>query len=245
MRALDRTPRFSRDSSADDVRQRLRELPGEEHPPYDFTEFQRRSRERYSTQGSAIRWQHAAAAAGITVLVASMAIWGRADHHRAGMDQSGITTAPITAPTNTADRDARPAVAPLGDGVAPDLSDGELSNGSSVDEFNAKVRQARAAAASRAAKEAVAHQFAALARTQGSQHWLDTQPSEPAVVRVGPRLVVASLEDRIAWVDDALTDAQFTNASAARMRTLERERAQLVKSLAQVRYAETLVAQTP
>jgi hypothetical protein len=227
MRALDRIPRFSRDSSADDVRQRLRDLPCEDQPPYDFTEFQRRSRER-PFKGSAIKWEHAAAAAGITVLVASMAIWGRADHHPAGIDHSGVTTAPVTA--SSAVGDAPSAVKP------------------SAEDINAKMdalRQERAKAASRAAQEAVANQFAALARAQGSQRWLEEQPAEPAIVSVGPRLVVASLEDRIAWVDDALTDAQFTDGSAARMRTLERERAQLVKSLAQVRYAETLVAQAP
>jgi hypothetical protein len=228
MRALDRLPRFNRDSSADDVRQRLRDLPCEEHPPYDFTEFQRRSRDR-SLKGGAIKWEHAAAAAGITVLVASMAMWGRADHHAAGIDHSGLATAPVTA-SNTVENPAPPVAS------------------SSAEGSNAKMealRQARAEAARRAAQEAVANQFAALARTQGSQRWLEEQPAEPAIVSVGPRLVVASLEDRIAWVDDALTDAQFTKGSAGRMRTLERERAQLVKSLAQVRYAETLVAQTP
>jgi hypothetical protein len=55
--------------------------------------------------------------------------------------------------------------------------------------------------------------------------------------------VVSTLEDRIAWVDDALSDARFGKADGAHLRTLEYERARLVSSLAQVRYAETLAAQ--
>jgi hypothetical protein len=46
---------------------------------------------------------------------------------------------------------------------------------------------------------------------------------------VGARAAVASLEDRIAWVDDALSDAQFARQIAEEMQALERERAQLVE----------------
>ena len=68
------------------------------------------------------------------------------------------------------------------------------------------------------------------------------QPAEPAVVRVGPRLAVANLEDRIAWLDDAVTDEQFGSEDATHVAALQQERARLVNSLAQVRYAETLAA---
>lgn len=222
MRALDRLSRI-RDSAGEDLRQRLRDLPCDGQPPYDFTEFRRRSREGRWPKASAVKWEHAAVAAGITVLVASMAMWGRADHHPADMASSGATTAPISQPASES-----------------------VDSGSDSEALNTrfrKVQQARAVAASKAAQEAVANQFAALARTQGSQRWLDEQPAEPAVVRVGPRFVVASLEDRIAWVDDAMSDAQFAPVDTGRMRTLELQRARLVSSLAQIRYAETIAAQ--
>jgi hypothetical protein len=75
-----------------------------------------------------------------------------------------------------------------------------------------------------------------------AREWLARQPAEPALVRAGPRLAVASLEDRIAWFDDALTDQRLHGASAAQLQVLQQERARLVSSLAQVRYAEALVA---
>jgi hypothetical protein len=75
-----------------------------------------------------------------------------------------------------------------------------------------------------------------------AREWLARQPAEPALVRAGPRLAVASLEDRIAWFDDALTDQRLHGATADQLQVLQQERARLVSSLAQVRYAEALVA---
>jgi hypothetical protein len=72
--------------------------------------------------------------------------------------------------------------------------------------------------------------------------WLAQHPAEPALVRAGPRLAVANLEDRIAWFDDALTDERLRGANPAQLKVLQTERARLVSSLAQVRYAETLLA---
>ena len=73
-----------------------------------------------------------------------------------------------------------------------------------------------------------------------AQHWLERLPREPAVVRVGTRAAVETLEDHIAQVDDLLTSERAGSAPAARLRVLQQERAQLVNSLVQVRYAETL-----
>lgn len=73
-----------------------------------------------------------------------------------------------------------------------------------------------------------------------AQYWLDRLPREPALVRVGTRAAVETLEDHIAQVDDLLTTERAGSASAARLRALQQERAQLVNSLVQVRYAETL-----
>lgn len=73
-----------------------------------------------------------------------------------------------------------------------------------------------------------------------AQHWLERLPREPAVVRVGTRAAVESLEDHIAQVDDLLSTEGAGSAPAARLRALQQERAQLVNSLVRVRYAETL-----
>lgn len=73
-----------------------------------------------------------------------------------------------------------------------------------------------------------------------AQYWLERLPREPALVRVGTRAAVEALEDHIAQVDDLLTTERAGSAPAARLRVLQQERAQLVSSLVQVRYAETL-----
>jgi hypothetical protein len=214
MRSLDRISHPGRESPADDVRQRLRELPVERQAPYDWAEFRRRERERARPRRSPVKWEHAALAAGITALIASVAMWGRTDHQLPDLASNGAVTVPA-------------AVDPAFD-----------------EELNQRFNAA-AVEASLAAQAAVAAQFAALARAPASKRWLERHAVEPAVVRMGPRLAVANLEDRIAWVDDALTDAQFASVNTGRMQALEQERARLVSSLAQVRYAQTLVAQMP
>jgi len=55
---------------------------------------------------------------------------------------------------------------------------------------------------------------------------------------------VTGLEDRIAQVDDLLSAARVEGAQPARLSALEQQRARLVSSLMQVRYAETLVAES-
>jgi len=73
-----------------------------------------------------------------------------------------------------------------------------------------------------------------------AENWLASLPREPAVVRVGTRAAVETLEDHIATVDDLLSSERAGRAPPARLRALQQERAQLVSSLVQVRYAETL-----
>lgn len=73
-----------------------------------------------------------------------------------------------------------------------------------------------------------------------ARYWLESLPREPALVRVGTRAAVESLEDHIAQVDDLLTAERAGSAPADRVRVLQQERVQLVNSLVQVRYAETL-----
>jgi hypothetical protein len=75
-----------------------------------------------------------------------------------------------------------------------------------------------------------------------AERWLSSLPPEPVVVRFGTRVAVTSLEDRIARVDDLLTAANFEGVQPAHVAALQQERGVLVKSLAQVRYAEALAA---
>ena len=63
----------------------------------------------------------------------------------------------------------------------------------------------------------------------------------PRIVRADTYLAVASLEDHIASVDDALTDARL-RGGAAQVASLERTRAELLDSYAQVRYAAMVSA---
>ena len=76
--------------------------------------------------------------------------------------------------------------------------------------------------------------------TEVLERWLASLPDEPALVRVGNRAAVTGLEDRLAELDDLLTAERVDQARPARLLALQRERRQLVSSLAQVRYAETL-----
>ena len=80
------------------------------------------------------------------------------------------------------------------------------------------------------------------ARVDDAESWLASLPSEPVVVHVGTRAAVAGLEDRIAQLDDVLSEARVEGAQPAKLVALEEQRARLVNSLVQVRYAETLVA---
>jgi hypothetical protein len=81
--------------------------------------------------------------------------------------------------------------------------------------------------------------------TERARAWLDTVPDrDPAIVRTAVHAAVTDLEDRIAWYDDVMSEAGATGAGAD-LAALERERARLVASLAQVRYAEALAARLP
>jgi hypothetical protein len=81
-------------------------------------------------------------------------------------------------------------------------------------------------------------------RADAAERWLASLPDDPVVVHVGTRAAVAGLEDRIAQVDDLLSAARVEGAQPARLLGLEHQRARLVNSLVQVRYAETLVAES-
>ena len=81
-------------------------------------------------------------------------------------------------------------------------------------------------------------------RADAAERWLVSLPSEPVVVRVGTRAAVAGLEDRIAQIDDFLSAARVEGTQPAKLVAVEEQRARLVNSLVQVRYAETLVSKS-
>ena len=80
------------------------------------------------------------------------------------------------------------------------------------------------------------------ARVDAQERWLASLPSEPVVVHVGTRAAVAGLEDRIAQLDDVLSEARVEGTQPAKLVALEEQRARLVTPLVQVRYAEPLVS---
>ncbi len=65
---------------------------------------------------------------------------------------------------------------------------------------------------------------------------------EPRIVRADTYMAVAALEDHIARVDDALSVARSYAPRGAEVARLERTRADLLDSYAQVRYAELVSA---
>ena len=211
---LNRSIRSFFDPRGDEIAHRLRQLPGETDAPYDWAEFRRRERTRYWRPRPAVKWQHAATAAGVTVFIAVMAMWGRS----AQSPEEGVSRASTSPPAQHQPENERAA------------SDSLPNDTGEIGQVAAIALDAGALVAQRVARE----------RAQASQQWLARQPDEPALVRVGPRLAVANLEDRIAWLDDALSDEQYGRVDARQVATLQQERARLVNSLAQVRYAETL-----
>ena len=159
------------------VRRQLRALPTESPPPFDWREFQRRSRTQRRPHG----WM--AIAAGLAVVLAAGALVANrlAGHH----SQAVLALRPA-APAN-------------------DMSP----------------------------------------RLDATRQWLASLPEEPAIVRVGSEVPIVDLEDRIALMDDALNAARVSDAHPGRVQALQRERAELLQSLVQVRYAETLATEAP
>jgi hypothetical protein len=71
---------------------------------------------------------------------------------------------------------------------------------------------------------------------------VDEQMSQPRIVRADTYLAVAALEDHLASLDDALNVARQLAPRGAEVARLERTRAELLDSYAQVRYAELVSA---
>ena len=83
------------------------------------------------------------------------------------------------------------------------------------------------------------------ARTRAIEGWLAGLPQDHALVRVGAHAAVSSLQDQIAALDDLMSAERMEGGQPVRLDALERQRSQLVNSLAQVQYAEMLASATP
>jgi hypothetical protein len=84
----------------------------------------------------------------------------------------------------------------------------------------------------------------ALLPTVDAESWLNAHPRQ-ALVRVPAQMAVTELEDQIATMDDQLNAVRLSHPHAQQLALLQRDRAQMVESLAQVRYAQNLVAGLP
>jgi hypothetical protein len=80
--------------------------------------------------------------------------------------------------------------------------------------------------------------------TANAESWLNAHPQR-ALVRVPAQMAVTELEDQIAAMDDQLNAVRLSAMAAPQLAVLQRDRAQLVESLAQVRYVQYLVAGSP
>ena len=70
----------------------------------------------------------------------------------------------------------------------------------------------------------------------------ETSAPQPRLVRADTYRALAALEEHIATIDDALSDARVAVPRSAEVARLERTRADLLDSYAQVRYAELVSA---
>ena len=224
--------------------QRLRALPTEERPPYNWQEFQRRSAARTgaTTSQALTDWRPLAAAAALLLFVCAIAVWGRfgggGRHFVAdsGAVEDGAEVWHQGAVT-TGDQDRwRRNVGPT---AGVDRSTSGVASTADVD------RRLSGEASTADAGQAAGDSSIAVKRSRAIESWLASLPREPAVVRVGTRAAVATLEDRIAQVDDLMTSMRINGTPSDRVAALQRERLRLVGSLAQVRYAEVVASTSP
>ena len=214
-----------------DYIQRLRTLPTEAAPPYNWQEFQRRA----APAGIATDWRPLAAAAALLLFVCAIAVWGRLGGGRHVVAESaaiedGVQTWGTVDRTSGADRQSLAHV--NGAAAGPDdrgVAEGEVSGSTGA----------------MSAGPTPGESLIAAKRSRAIEPWLATLPQEPTVVRVGTRASVAGLEDRIAQVDDLMTSMRIDGTRSDRVAALQQERLRLVGSLAQVRYAEVVASRSP
>lgn len=211
--------------------QRLRALPTEAAPPYNWQEFQRRA----TPARIATDWRPLAAAAALLLFVCAIAVWGRLGGGRNVVaDSAAIEDAVQT--WGTADRTFgadRQSLAHV-NGAAARPDDRDVAQG-----------EVSGSPGAMSAGPTPSESLVAAKRSRAIESWLATLPQEPTVVRVGTCASVAGLEDRIAQVDDLMTSMRIDGTRSDRVAALQQERLRLVGSLAQVRYAEVVASRSP
>jgi hypothetical protein len=192
-------PHPERDPGSAAIAQRLRELPSELPPPFDWNELQRRTGPQVASRSAR---QAVLLAAGLASIVAVAALVSRFVGMRGEPAHHGLpaVTQNTFAPATPADLRGR--------------DDGHDSE-------------------------------RLLQRAKAAERWLASEPDDEPIVQVSTYLAVSALEDRIASMDDQLSTERVGNVQAGRVRALQLQRARLVDSLAQVRYAELLAAELP
>jgi hypothetical protein len=217
--------------------ERLRQLPTEMQAPYNWQEFQRRARQRVPAGRGRLDERldrtYGLAAALVVLVIGGLIVWSHVGlGNRA---TSGGGTGPGVANVN-ADRSARGPVASQTVREREQAAAGRLQTATAdLQAASEAVRAAREALDARDVQSTPEH-------SRALESWLASLPHEPAVVRVGTRAAAAGLEDRIAQVDDLLTFGRLDGAQPERLAALQQERARLVGSLAEVRYAEFIAA---
>ena len=214
-----------------DYIQRLRTLPTEAAPPYNWQEFQRRA----APARVATEWRPLAAAAALLLCVCAIAVWGRFGGGRhvvadSAAIEDGVQTWGGADRTSGADHQSLAHV----NGAAARPDDRDVAQG-----------EVSGSTGAMSAGPTPGEFLTAAKRSRAIESWLATLPQEPTVVRVGTRASVAGLEDRIAQVDDLMTSMRIDGTRSDRVAALQQERLRLVGSLAQVRYAEVVASRSP
>ena len=223
--------------------QRLRTLPTEVRPPYNWHEFQRRSAVSTSATASQVvtDWRRLAAAAALLLFVCAIAVWGR---FGGGGRHAVVDSSALEDNVQAWNQGAGTASDPnhWRQGVASTADQNRLPAGATS---TADTGQTSDAASAAEGVRAWGDSNISVTRSRAIESWLASLPREPAVVRVGTRAAVATLEDRIAQVDDLMTSMRINGTPSDRVAALQRERLRLVGSLAQVRYAEVVASASP
>lgn len=206
------------------IGRRVRALADEPtEAPYDWAEFERRRREAAPAKrvGRNRLAATATAAAVAVAVIAGVAIVRSNHQHTPALARvNAATHAPAVAQV---DRAARTRTSEQADAA---LGNNGLDEAASAAPVTATDRLAQA-------------------RTRAIEGWLAGLPHDPVVVRVGTHVAVTSLQDQIAELDDLMSAERVAGAQPARLDSLEQQRAQLVSSLAQLRYAEMLASAAP
>lgn len=218
------------------IARRLRTLADESsEAPYEWAEFKRRRSVRLRMPRLIARSRPAAIAVAAAVLVLAVAVVQISRWH-----------IPAFAPADPADIASRASNSRVQGATSGNLA---ATPGSPEDEqtlAGRNVGESMPESILESTPQSVAAPDRQVqTRTRAIEGWLADLPRDPAVVRVGAHAAVTSLQDQIAALDDLMSAERVAGAKQSRLDALELQRAQLVSSLAQLRYAEMLASASP